>query len=201
VIGVVSAACVVFAISLAALSGEDGGQRIASIEEARGTYHGVGVGDDAAAVRRVFGGQAFAGPNEGITPTNADFVEVGGPTVVRTPCVPSQPKGSSRSRVATLRYDEVSFLFCDATVYALMVTAEDARTTLGLSMGDDLERATTLYARLKCGGAPSGDYGTYPYCAGPVASQRSNASLHVWFGEDPVGSITISTTEYDGYER
>jgi hypothetical protein len=62
-----------------------------------------------------------------------------------------------------LRYDEVSFVFCDGTVFALMVTAEDARSAPGLKVGDNLEGARTRYPGLTCAEAPSGDIGRYPY--------------------------------------
>jgi hypothetical protein len=202
VVGVVSAVSVLLAISLAALDGRDeDGDAVASIDDVRGTYQGVGVGDDAASVRRVFGQSPFAAMDEPLTPTNADFVDVGGPTVVSPPCKPATRRPGGRSRIALLRYDDASFLFCNGTVFALMVTASDARTTSGLGVGDELEKAQSLYADLTCGEAPSGDAGHYSYCAGVTASTRSGERLHVWFGEDPVASITVSTTRYDGYER
>lgn len=202
VVGVLVAVGVVRAISLAALDGRDeDGEAVASIDDVRGTFHGVGVGDDAASVRRVFGQRPFAALDEPLTPTSADFVDGGGPTIVSPPCKPTIRRPGGRSRQRWLRYDDASFLFCDGTVFALMVTAEDARTTHGLGVGDKLQKAQSLYAGLTCAEAPSGDIGHYPYCAGAIASQRSGARLHVWFGEDPVASITISTTRYDGYER
>ena len=196
------AAGVLLAISLVALDRRDEDEEaVASIDESRGRYRGVGIGDDAGAVRRVFGQRPFAAMDEPLTPTNADFVDVGGPTVVSPPCKPTTPRLGGRSRHTLLRYDDASFLFCDGTVFALMVTASDARTTSGLGVGDEREKAQSLYADLTCGEAPSGDVGHYPYCAGVTASTRSGQRLHVWFGEDPVASITVSTTRYDGYER
>jgi hypothetical protein len=201
-VGVISAAGVLLAISLVALDLRDEHKEaVASIDELRATYHGVGIGDDARAVRRVFGQRPFAGMDEPLTPTKADFVDVGGPTVVSPPCKPTTRRAGGRSRLTLLRYDDASFLFCDGTVFALMVTASDARTTSGLGVGDELEKARRLYADLKCGEAPSGDIGHYPYCAGVIASTRSGPRLHVWFGEDPLASITVSTTRYDGYDR
>jgi hypothetical protein len=201
-VSLISAAGVLLAILLVTLDRRDEDEdAVASIDESRATYHGVGIGGDAEAVRRVFGQRRFAGMDEPLAPTNADFVDVGGPTVVSPPCKPTSRRAGGRSRLTLLRYDDASFLLCDGTVFALMVTASDARMTSGLGVGDELEKAQRLYADLTCGKAPSGDIGHYPYCAGVIASTRSGPRLHVWFGEDPVASITVSTTRYDGSER
>ena len=166
------------------------------IDERRGTYRGVGIGDRAAVVRRVFGPREFAGTNERISPTESDFVDDGGPTVVSVPCKPTTPVRGGPSRHRWLRYAEVTFLFCDGRVFAFMVTDEAARTTAGIAIGDSLDEARDHYRRLRCGDAPAGDYRRYPYCAGSV-----HAGRHVWLGEDPSRSITVSTTAFDGYER
>jgi hypothetical protein len=42
------------------------------------------------------------------------------------------------------------------------------------------------YARLGCGEAPF-EGGHYPYCGGQIALHR-----WVWFGRDPVRSITVA---------
>jgi hypothetical protein len=198
----VSAVAVVLAITLAASSRQDDGELVTSIDEERGTYHGVGVGDEAAAVRRVFGEQSFARlDKEPWGPRNARLGESGGPAVLNPPCKPTHQLRGGRPRLAILRYAEVSFLFCDGSVFALMVMAETARTSRGLGVGDDLDEARTVYPSLKCAEAPSGDIGHYPYCAGAISSRQTRPGLHVWFGENPIASITISTTRYDGYER
>jgi hypothetical protein len=174
---------------------------VASIDETRGTYRSAGVADDAATVRLVFGRRAFAKPHrEPITPLNAPIGKSGLPTVVSPPCKPTAELRRGRPRLALLRYDDVSFLFCDGRAFAWMVIADDARTSQGLGVGDDLDDVEDLYPAFTCAEAPSGDFRRYPYCAGAIAAQGGLPRLHVWFGEDPVASITISTTAYDGYE-
>lgn len=176
--------------------GEDD-QSVASIDDARGTYHGVGIGDTAVAVRRVFGRRPFARlGKEPVLPTEANLGTSGDP-IISPPCKPWHSRGGRRPRLAVLRYEEVSFLLCDGRVFAWMVIAADARTSRGLSVGDGLENASALYPELSCGEAPSGDFGKFPYCAGQIASRGRRPRLHAWFGEDPIASITISTTRYD----
>jgi hypothetical protein len=202
-VGVAFAVTALLAVMFATVIRQDESPEVVrSIDVIRGTYHGVGIGDDPAAVRRVFGPRLFARMDkEPYIPTNANFAEVGGPAVLNHPCKPPRQLRGGRPRLTVLRYEEVSFLFCDGRAFALMVIARDASTWRGLRIGDDLDKALTLYAGLTCADAPSGDFGEYPYCAGSIASPRSAPPLHVWFGEDPIASITISTTGYDGYER
>ena len=46
------------------------------------------------------------------------------------------------------------------------------------------------YPDLHCGTANEGtEYITFPYCGGRIAPQR-----YVWFGEDPIRSISLSVT-------
>ena len=163
---------------------------VVSIDEFEGTYRGVGIGASAEEVRRTFGARAFARLNhEPWTPRRADFT--GGPHVLAPPCRPTGSLPGGRSRLQVLRYDEVSFLFCDGRVFAFMVIEQGARTQAGLAIGDELEAAERLYPGLACGQAPSGDTGSYPYCVGRMRPRRS-----FWLGPDPIGSITFSTIRF-----
>jgi hypothetical protein len=59
-----------------------------SIDEVRGTYRGVGIGDSAAEVRRVFGPREDAGDGP-FTPLGAgSFAEVGGAMFIASPGIP-----------------------------------------------------------------------------------------------------------------
>jgi len=82
-------------------------------------------------------------------------------------------------------------MFCDGRVFAFMVIERGARTQAGLAIGDELEAAQSLYPRLTCGRATSGDIGHYPYCIGAMRPRRS-----FWLGQDPIASITFSTTRF-----
>ena len=158
------------------------------IDEVRGTYRGVGIGDSGAEVRRVFGPRSHAGDGP-LTPLGAgSFAEVGGAMVIRGPRLMGNPE--------LLRYQDVSFLLMDDRVFALMITDLGAATRQGVAIGNNLDAADGRYDDLNCEEAEIGDFGeTFPFCAGPLAPQR-----HIWFGQDPIRSITIATTQFDGYE-
>jgi hypothetical protein len=161
------------------------------IDELRGTYRGVGIGDSAAEVRRVFGPREDAGDGP-FTPLGAgSFAEVGGAMFIASPGIPHTPRDSE-----LLRYRDVSFLLLDDRVFALMITADGAATQEGLAIGYDLDGAGERYDALNCEDAEIGDFGeTFPFCAGRVAPQR-----HIWFGQDPIRSITITRTGFGTYE-
>ena len=160
-----------------------------SIDEKRGTYRGVGIGDRPEQIFHVFGRKPISGTAEPVSPLKDDFVDIGGATVISSPCKGSLP---GAGRVTTLRYDHVSFLLCDDHVYALIVAVDNARTRRGVAVGDDLAEARQSYAALSCGKAPYGEgllgeQPSYPYCGGKLRAAR-----WLWFG-DPIRSITIST--------
>ena len=156
------------------------------IDEGLGTYRGVGIGDRPEAVVRVFGRKPLSGTDEPVAPVQDDFVDIGGATVISAP-------RACKSTVATLRYDHVSFLLCGDRVYGVIVAVDNARTRRGIAVGDDLDKVRRVYPSLSCGEAPYGEgaFGrqpSYPYCGGKLRAGR-----WIWFGRDPVRSITIST--------
>jgi hypothetical protein len=161
------------------------------IDEVRGTYRGVGIGDSAAEVRRVFGPREDAGDGP-FTPRGAgSFAEVGGAMFIASPGIPHTPRDPE-----LLRYQDVSFLLLDDRVFALMITADGAATQEDLAIGHDLDGADERYDALNCEDVEIGDFGeTFPFCAGRVAPQR-----HIWFGQDPIKSITITRTGFGSYE-
>jgi hypothetical protein len=79
----------------------------------------------------------------------------------------------------------------------MITLAEGARTRAGVGIGDDLERVREAYDRVDCGeavgGEPvfGGDTPMYPWC-------RVLGDIHVFFGEDPIDSITLSVTAARG---
>jgi hypothetical protein len=174
----------------------DGGESEAAprsariIDEGRGTYRGVGIGDSAQEVRHVLGPTEFADLyHEPMSPLGApSFAKVGGATVIRNPGLLGSPE--------LLRYRDVSFMLMDGKVFALMTTDFGAATRQGVAIGHDLDAADERYEGLNCEVTEIGDFGeTLPFCAGVLAPER-----HVWFGEDPIRSITITTTSFGGAE-
>ncbi|MDP8911861.1 MAG: hypothetical protein M3M94_07345, partial [Actinomycetota bacterium] len=89
-----------------------------------------------------------------------------------------------------LKYEDVAFL-ANSGVYALIVTKKGVTTTRGVSIGDSMDDARRAY-RLTCrdvagGESPVGGQEFYPSCR----ASAGNARLRIWFGRDPIRSITI----------
>ena len=157
------------------------------IDEVRGTYGGVGIGDAKGDVWRVFGRRAPVGHEESFHPTGAgdDFF---GPNYIPAETgyayedvlfwFPIEDIHLGRGSPLRGRQDEVA---------GFQVTALGARTLRGIGAGDSLEDARSAYPELTCGEAPAGDYATYPYCSGRLAEER-----HIWFGGDPIANISVS---------
>jgi hypothetical protein len=165
----------VAALFLLAVTGCGGKARPTAVDELRGTYRGVGIGDTTDEVERVFGHESLSGYEEPLEPRKEDFVDIGGPTVIAGSC------GTN------LRYDHVTFFVCDGRVDGFIVAQSGAHTTRGIAIGDDAKKARARYPLLTCGESPF-EGGSYPYCGGRIAAHR-----WLWFGRDPIRSITIAT--------
>lgn len=183
--GCAAAALSVACLALTACGGEPRAPQL--LDEQRGTYRGVGIGATPREVRRVFGARPLANfYREPITPLKREYRDIGAPTYLDLPCKPGA------LRAALLRYEYVSFLFCDGRVYALLVADDPAETTRGVGIGDELDDVRKSYPRLRCDRAPIGEAGpTYPYCIGRVAGRRWT----IRFGRDPLASIALSTSK------
>jgi hypothetical protein len=143
-----------------------------------GTYGGVGLGSTVADVRARFGAGESA-PNGPAAPLGDEFSEVGGALSIPL------PHGGRVASRDILRYDDVAFLLADGRVFALVVTAggEIGRSLRDVARGDALRCAET---------SGGGEYREYPYCVGRIADH------FIWYGEDPVRSITLSETSLLG---
>jgi hypothetical protein len=171
----------------------DSGERPLSIDERRGTVEGVGVGDSEDDVREVFGRPEIenGGP---YTPLGESPVEIGGPLSIP---IPDRGRGEPPP---ALRYDDVAFLMVDGKVLSFMVTADGSHTTRGVGVGDDLDDVRKAFPGIRCGESPPfgepilpfDEPESYPYCRGTLRPKR-----FIWFGEDPVGNVTI--TDYSGF--
>jgi hypothetical protein len=170
---------VVASIALAvALGGCGGDASDSTLDLNAGTYGGVGLGSAAADIRARFGGGESA-PNGPAAPLGSEFSEIGG--AISIPL----PHGGRVEDRDILRYDDVAFLLADDRVFALVVTA-------GAEIGHSL-REVSRGRSLRCGvTSGGGEYREYPYCVGRVADH------FVWYGEDPVRSITLSETSLLG---
>ena len=58
-----------------------------------------------------------------------------------------------------------------------------------MRIGDSLDEVRERYPGLRCGIRNEGtEYVEYPYCTGKLGPGR-----YIWFGENPVKSITMAT--------
>lgn len=70
------------------------------------------------------------------------------------------------------------------------VAVPGARTLAGIGLGDSLRKARAGYPRVSCDVRnQDSEYEPYPYC-----TARLKRGLYIWFGQDPIRSITISST-------
>lgn len=160
-----------------------------TIDLHRGTVGGVGLGSSQRAIERRFGRPvADARGNSGL-PTKAPSIDrEGWPTLVGQP-----PKRVSyRSLIAgTMRYERMVFDTGPRIgAYYVGIADPRMRTREGVRYGDSLETARRRYPFLRCGirNEDSEDI-PYPYCKG-----RTARGVSVWFGQDPIRSISVART-------
>ncbi len=150
-----------------------------TIDEVRGAVGATGLGHSVSAVTSAFGA-ARPSPSAPVAPLGERFDEIAAPAFIATP-------GETHS---VLRYRGVSFLISDAGVYAVILTAGRAETAAGIGIGDNLEVARDAHPELDCAIGETVDERTFPYCSGRLSNGR-----YAWFGDDPIRSIVLATTE------
>jgi hypothetical protein len=179
----VAGAAVAAALALAlAMSDDEGGGGVV-IDERRGVLHGVRFGDSATAVRKRLG--TPTDDAQGVFPESRDYT---GP-----PAIPSPKSDQRPPRASTpLHYGDTAYLVSPTVgVYSMATLEAGARTRAGVGIGDDLDLVRERYDRVDCGESVAGEalFGEtpmYPWCRAIVAGTR------VFFGEDPVESITLT---------
>ena len=169
-----------------------------TLDERRGAIHGVGLGASKAEVRARFGDYGTKPEPYPIEPLEVDEEEgSGGPWSVATGPHHVGPGGLGGEQV-TLRYRGASFFVRNDRVFGFMVTDPDAQTLRGMSVGDDLAEVKEAYPELGCEPESQGDT-TAPqkaHCAG-----RAKQGRFVYFGGDPVESITVMERSFGSYAR
>ena len=149
-----------------------------TIDEQAGAYRGVRFGTTEREVIRVFG-QPDRSP--GFAPSDENPSQVGVPA-----SIPASP-----NRGGLLKYKGVGFLGTpESGVYAFIVTQRGATTTRGVAIGDSLDAARSRY-KVRCrdvagGESLLGGQEFYPSCGA-----RLGRGIHIWFGRDPIRSITL----------
>jgi hypothetical protein len=136
-----------------------------------GTVRGVGIGDWPADVERVFGRRLGS---RGFVPFGE--VRFAGPQTIH---------GGGDL------YQYRDFVFLAASkVFALGTTADGAATEKGVGVGDPLTAIREAYPETTCGEYDYGETG-HPWCRTLVGPNL------VFFGDDPVTSITVVRTPAD----
>jgi hypothetical protein len=148
------------------------------VDERTGSYRGVAMGDSLLEVRRLLG-QGEGG--SGFAPAGMLPAEAGVPQLIPAP---------GRRKPGLLKYEDVAFLVGPSGVYAFIVTDDSAQTARGVAIGDELDEARATYD-LRCidvagGESPFGGVSTYPSCSTTIGGR-----IRIWFGQDPVRSITL----------
>jgi hypothetical protein len=160
------------------------------IDTKRGTYRGVGLGDDVPTMHREFGPQEPAEEGERIVPRSVEEDNDYSPTVIQL----TPPDSASPAQEQAYRYDHVVFLVRKGLIGAVIVNAEDALVDGGkVRIGGDLETAEEAY-RLRCGIANEGsEYEEFPACTGKLAERR-----YVWFGGEAIRNVTLAVVPLGG---
>lgn len=178
------AAAVVTAAALAGC-GEEGdrepGGAGLTIDERRGTLGPIGLGSSLREVEARFGAgeRADAGTTER-TPLQGSLEELG------LPWTTDPPPGGGGSTL--LRYPDAVFKVAAARVVLFSIARAGVTTRGGVGIGDPLGRVRERYEGARCGIRNAGsDAPEYPYCVVTVAPRR-----FVWFGRDPIRSITVA---------
>ena len=153
------------------------------VDERAGMLRGVRFGDSSARVRELLGEPSDR--EQGFFPEDADFT---GPPSIAAP----QSDQGTRVPPETLHYDDTAFLVSRTVgVFSMATLSPAAETRHGVGVGDPLERVRERYASVRCGEAVAGealfgDTPMYPWCRARVGD------VDVFFGEDPIESITIT---------
>ena len=104
--------------------------------------------------------------------------------------------GGIHGEQVTLRYRGASFFVRQDRVFGFMVTAARTPTQKGIAVGDTLDRVRNAYPHFDCEGASRSDTSATqePACFGHAPLQR-----FVYFGGDPIQSITVTERPIDAY--
>ena len=181
------------AIAVAAC-GSDGNRRAAEqrsyrLDEVRGAFRGVALGDRERRVVAQFSPDRPVRA-EPVSRLGSDDWSDGVPGTFSS----SPRKASPHDRTGVLRYWGMSFVTNNGRVYVIMSSLRRTRALRGVGVGDPLQNVRRAYPGLDCDtatdahGAP-----TFPYCGG-----RLQAGRYLYFGGDPVGTVAVGRVRLYG---
>ena len=159
----------VIALTVTGCLGSDDPEAV-PIDDRAGSFRGIAVG-------------------EKVPPNLAEVLgERCDPGATLTPCGVDQITGvhSIRGEWAWENYEAVTVLTYAGDVQALVIADENAETTEGVAVGDELSEAQERYQGLDCGPIPYHDSTGPPYCVGELSDRD-----RIIFGGDPIDSIAI----------
>lgn len=166
---------------------QSGASSVVRVDERKGSVQGVTLGDSVAAVKRQLPGgveeDAMTAKN---VPLSGDVEELGLPWIV------APPRGLAASdRMRILRYRHLSITFAPPTAaYVIQIAIPGARTRAGVGIGERLDAAASAYPNMRCDVRNrNSEYVAYPYC-----TTKLEDGPYIWFGRDPIRSITLSST-------
>jgi hypothetical protein len=163
-----------------------GAQTPVVINEGAGVLAGVHFSDSAQDIRTHLGAPIDSRP--GFFPAGAHYT---GPSAISAPVA---DQARPRVQPTPLHYKEFAFLVSRRVgTFSMATLTKGARTRAGVAIGDQLDRVRQAYKRVNCGkqgfGEPvsgSEERPTYRWCRTVVAG------VHVFFGGDPIESITLT---------
>jgi hypothetical protein len=174
-------ATAVAAVAAVVASRDDDPPTIIVVDEQNGTLQGIGFGDELETVRRQRGSPTD--DSHGFFPRGADYT---GPASI------PNPRSDSRVAPTALHYEDSAYLVSPTVgVFAMATLNDGARTKAGVGVGDDLELVRQRYGDVRCGESVAGEaiFGgetpMYPWCQATIGKGG------VFFGEDPIESITL----------
>jgi hypothetical protein len=168
---------------------EEGGVGPIVVDDAHPRYGKVGLGSTVRDVERLLGD---GNEDAGFAPAHRL------PAEVAVPLALPNPAGAEHERPTLRRYEDSAFLLLHDRVYAMMLTGPTVRTGRGVGIGDTIDEVRRRYHAVQCadvagGESPLRGVKTYPSCQARIAPRR-----FVFFGGDPVRSITFYSRERVG---
>lgn len=166
---------------------ESGATRIVRVDERKGSVQSVRLGDSLSEVKRRLPGGVEADPRTSPTlPLVGELEELGLPGIIDPP-----RDGTPIERFGLLRYRQLSITFAPPTgAFVIKIAIPGARTLAGVGVGDPLAAARGAYANMRCDVQNrNSEYVAYPYC-----TTKLENGFYIWFGQDPIRSITLSST-------
>jgi hypothetical protein len=102
-------------------------------------------------------------------------------------------------RNEVLHYEDLAFLVSQRVgTFSMATLADGARTRAGVAVGDELDRVRERYERVTCDEQVAGE----PFFGGEPPKYRWSRTavtrVRVFFGGDPIESITLAHYPADG---